>query len=159
MKVIFLDVDGVLNHRFSKARCGGVIGIEKQKVELLSKIIKATDAKVVLTSTWRTGLDDSLKPCDKCGKYLLKRLMKYGGISIFGKTEYLNVWNRGEEIIEWLKKHGDVESWIVLDDEIFKDYRRTEVIDRLVKTDWYKNGLEKEHVEQAIKLLNEKEVV
>ena len=159
MKIIFLDVDGVLNCRNSRSRCGSIIGVDRAKVERLAKIINETGAKVVLTSTWRNGLDDNLEATDKYGKYLIKALRVYGEIEIFGKTEYINVWDRGNEITEWLDRHKDVESWVVLDDEVFRDYSMTGVSKRLVKTSWYKDGLTDEHVERAIELLNEKEVI
>ena len=36
MKVIFLDIDGVLNTPFSESRCGEYIGIDDEKVEKLN---------------------------------------------------------------------------------------------------------------------------
>ena len=48
MKVLFLDVDGVLN------RCGkSAQGLEEDKVALLKQIVAATGCRIVLSSTWR----------------------------------------------------------------------------------------------------------
>ena len=56
MKVIFLDIDGVLNNEYSKTRApSGVIGIDGDKVKRLRKIVESTGAKLVLTSSWKTG--------------------------------------------------------------------------------------------------------
>ena len=55
MKIIFLDVDGVLNCKSSKSRCGGFLGIDDSKVKLLKEIIDITGAKIVLSSSWRYG--------------------------------------------------------------------------------------------------------
>ena len=58
MKVIFLDIDGVLNHEYCKALLHGIYFVEDEKVLLLKELINATAAKVVLTSTWRMGWHD-----------------------------------------------------------------------------------------------------
>lgn len=52
MKVLFLDIDGVLNaHEFDAAvMCGQ---IHRDKVERLNTVLRATGAKVVLSSAWR----------------------------------------------------------------------------------------------------------
>lgn len=52
MKVLFLDIDGVLNaHEFDESvMCGQ---IHKDKVELLNRVLLETDAKIVLSSAWR----------------------------------------------------------------------------------------------------------
>ena len=59
MKVIFLDVDGVLNDQnliFEKFKTKE-IEISKDKLLLLKKIITSSnDIKVVLSSSWRIGL-------------------------------------------------------------------------------------------------------
>lgn len=52
MKVIFLDVDGVLNSNQRRLEIGGE-SLEEEKVKLLSMIIRRTGAVVVLHSGWR----------------------------------------------------------------------------------------------------------
>ena len=59
MKVVFLDIDGVLNEEKSRSRCCGYKGIDDKKVENLAKIIKTTNAAIVLISTWK---DDWFRP-------------------------------------------------------------------------------------------------
>lgn len=46
MKVIFLDIDGVLNTNSDR-------NISNDKLRLLSELVLKTDAEVVLSSTWR----------------------------------------------------------------------------------------------------------
>ena len=59
MKVIFLDIDGVLNsyEYFDKIENLNVQGIEREidvnKIKLLKRAVDETKAKVVLTSSWR----------------------------------------------------------------------------------------------------------
>ena len=77
MKILFLDVDGVLNYDKCKARCGSFRGIESEKVALLKQIIDATGALIVLTSSWRHGLTHERKDLQNAYKYLKKKLDKY----------------------------------------------------------------------------------
>jgi hypothetical protein len=52
IKLLFLDIDGVLNAHESDpdVLCGPIF---RDKVRLLNRILRATDAKVVLSSAWR----------------------------------------------------------------------------------------------------------
>ena len=153
MKVIFLDIDGVLNCRASKSRCGGFIGIDNDKVKRLRKIVEATNAKIVLTSTWRVHWERFAKEeQDEAGNYLDRKL-KREGLHIIDKTD--DDWhNRGSGIIQWVGSHN-VDKFIILDDEEF-DYVVCGIISRLVKTSYYAEdgGLRDDHVELAIDLLN-----
>lgn len=47
MKIIFLDIDGVLNYENSKSK------VEEEKVKLLKEIVDKTGAEIVLSSDWR----------------------------------------------------------------------------------------------------------
>lgn len=151
-KFIFLDVDGVLNCATSESRCGSYVGIDNSKVELLAKIVSATDAKIVLVSSWklfwfRTDKEEQ----DELANYLDRKLKRFS-LRIIDKT-FDNGDNRGEGIAEWLKKNGWNDcSWIVLDDNVFEDYGKY-VGDHLVKTTWA-NGLTEELAEKAITKLN-----
>lgn len=60
MKIIFLDIDGVLNNQVDEER--SVIKIDhpddfisERCVTLLNELIENTGAKVVVSSTWRIG--------------------------------------------------------------------------------------------------------
>ena len=56
MKIIFLDIDGVLNCVTTKERIPGsklLLGMEDIKIRYLKEIVDRTDAKIVLTSTWK----------------------------------------------------------------------------------------------------------
>ena len=79
MKIVFLDIDGVLNCEGSRSRCVGYRGIDDKKVENLAKIVKATGAEIVLTSTWK----EDWRKTDKAhqgmmANYLDKKLKKQG---------------------------------------------------------------------------------
>lgn len=72
------------------------------------------------------------------------------GLPIIGTTPYIDG-NRGEEIRAYLNEHEEIEKFIILDDERFKDFYELE--DYLLKTDFYNGGLTEEHTEEAIKIL------
>lgn len=60
MKIIFLDIDGVLNCSTSKSFChddlyGIITGIDSDKVKRLAKIVEITGAEIVLSSDWKDG--------------------------------------------------------------------------------------------------------
>ena len=152
MKVIFLDIDGVLNCWASKSRePGGCIGIDDERVKLLRKISDATEAKIVLTSTWQQewrpeGITDS-------GKYLIKKLRKEG-LNVYSRTGKWSWNNRGQGIVDWITNAPEeVESWIVLHDEFYEDFPRCGIMPHLIQTDFYTDGLNDTHVERAIELL------
>lgn len=141
MKIIFLDIDGVLNYENSKSK------VEDEKVKLLKEIVDRTGAKIVLSSDWRCWLD---KPDEDIG-LLLDRFRKYG-LEIFSTTPITKHGYRGAEIYQWLNEWtGEtVERFIILDDNMdMKPY-----MDRLVQTD-YKCGLCRKEVKMAVKMLGE----
>lgn len=106
MKVIFLDVDGVLNS-YSRGRGGN---ISKGLLKKLRNIVWATDAKIVVSSSWRLFPVARLK---------LKRYLKYKGMEAFDWTIDLgdNI-PRGDEITYWLEINANlgIESYVILDD-------------------------------------------
>ena len=159
MKIIFLDVDGVLNSKMYKAT--PVEGdtdnhnyIDLSRVKLVADIVNATDAKIVLSSSWRVDWDKSDDLCGNDAKYINKCLNKYG-ISIIDKTPYISLFTeRRKEILIWLSNHYlEVESFVVLDD-MNKGWEQ--LADRVVVTNPNGYGLEEEHVKKAIELLNTK---
>lgn len=69
VRVIFLDIDGVLNSNFwnknhqTEISDGTLIDIEK--IRLLSTLVKNTNAKIILHSGWKFWFDSSLHPLRK----------------------------------------------------------------------------------------------
>ena len=153
MKVIFLDIDGVLNHDNSREVVkGGIIGLNKECCTQLKRIVDTTGAEIVLVSTWKMWWSPIYNECKFDGKYLSDTFAEYG-LSIIDKTTGPCGDGRGQGILDYLNAHSDIESYIVLDDEIFRDYRCPEIMDRLVKTSFYKWGLTKRLADRAIQLL------
>lgn len=155
MKVLFLDIDGVLNSRgYDRKRdWTKQDDIDETRLPLLKEIVDSTGAKIVLSSTWRQHWDKTDAKCDEDGAYI-NGLFAAHGLRIYDKTPYLGISaSRREEVREWLDEHGEaVERFVIIDDYRF-DW--AELQDRLVLTNpHFGAGLEKEHVEKAIALLN-----
>ena len=155
MKIVFLDIDGVLNCEGSRSRCAGYRGIDDKKAENLAQIVRATGAKIVLISTWK----DDWRKTDKAhqgmmANYLDKKLKKQG-LAAWDKTRdfvgerYLS---RGEGILEYLAR-GGAQGYVILDDWQF-DYDSCGLTGNYVKTDNYNGGLTEELAEKAIGILN-----
>ena len=82
MKVIFLDIDGVLNNANTKDRTPDkFIGIEDIFVKRLVDIVRSTKTKVVLSSSWRTMWEDEPDYI-----YMIEKL-KSKGIELYGYTQ------------------------------------------------------------------------
>ena len=156
MKVIFLDIDGVLNDNFTQSKIFGYDFVDDDKVERLKTIIDATGAKVVLSSTWRDGWydwDNGRKTMSSEMFIELEKKLRDFGIELFDKTPmfkgHLSV--RGQEIRYWLEHQTEeIESFVILEDwENLFPYND----DNIVWTD-IDEGLTEECMELAIDKLN-----
>lgn len=111
-KVLFLDIDGVLNSERSCLAFGDfphdVEGPCRQKFDevalrLIRGIVERADAGIVLSSSWRI-------------------IHHYGKVAngldlpIFDRTPSL-LGGRGEEIAAWLADHPEVETYAIVDDD------------------------------------------
>ena len=154
MKIIFLDIDGVLNSEMYEASrkddCGDGY-IDLSRVKLLADIVNATDAKIVLISSLRLDWNKNPDLCGKDGKYINQCLAKYG-LSIMDKTPYFSLFTeRRKEVLSWLLDHqSEVERFVIIDD--MKD-GWGELDYRVVNTNPQGYGLVEAHVEKAIELL------
>ena len=137
MKVVFLDVDGVLNDAVTTKDLMNDLP-KKDHLDCLKMIIDATGAKIVLSSTWR------LFPG---ARNVVKSALRTVELEFIDKTEELR--DRASEIQEWLSRHPEVEKFVILDDEEISG----KFPNNLVQTTFYQ-GLLPEHAEKAIKILN-----
>lgn len=111
MKILFLDVDGVLN------RCGASgHGLESDKISILKTIIDATGCEIVLSSTWRKSKEQR----QRLHKVLESDGIKWNGdrTPVFErKVGFL--WEadgRGKEIQSWLTDNAPNATFVILDD-------------------------------------------
>lgn len=144
MKILFLDVDGVMNSHRTAVGIGGfgymakgilnMTDIEVRAatkwdpvaVGMLKRLLKETRCKVVVSSVWRKGA--TLKE--------LRWLFQAYGLpksAVIGKTGSHRSGFRGREIRQWFADHRHlvIKDYLILDDDSdFFKYQKP----RLVKT-------------------------
>lgn len=162
MKVIFLDVDGVLNSeddlmRYRKENNINhtilYANVEDRPLKLLKQLVDKTAAKIVVSSSWRIG-------CERSGREsvfgtelytkLVKRLKDYD-MEVYDITPSLSGNSqRGDEIRQWLQTCQDeIENFVILDD----DSDMCEFVETNLVQTTYKHGLTEEHITKAIQVL------
>lgn len=154
MKILFLDFDGVITTYESGWR------IDLKKLELLDNIIKSTDAKIVVSSSWTVGNDnvDDFKDY-LCSTWRVKTIgendiFKNFVRQIYDITDKKGAW-RGDEIQRWLDKHeDDVDTYAILDDD--SDFHNDQLF-HFVQTDTYE-GLTAREVKLCTYILNNNKV-
>ena len=148
MKIIFLDIDGVLNNPGCYAKASGTMTpADPGCVAVLNHIVDETGALIVISSTWKLhGLI-----------FCRERLLEWGvrAHKILDRTPNLQAKNktRAEEIQRWLDDradHDSIESFVILDDEANMGH----LVHRLVKVAGYR-GLIMPDAELAIAMLSE----
>ena len=112
MNVLFLDIDGVMNNE-DLLTFGGWNTIGDLQLDMLKKIVEKTNAKIVLSSSWR--LEDFTKKLVE--EALSKRDLVLLDRTIQIKDKQWSIVPRAHEILEWLSRHPEVEKFAVLDDE------------------------------------------
>lgn len=155
MKVIFLDIDGVLNSLAYDQRrnINEQSNIDETRLPFIKEIVAATNAVIVLSSTWREHWDKSQENRDVAGQYIQELFSKYG-LSIYDKTPVLGYRSkRKDEIKQWLINTSEtIESFVIIDDYRFGWEEYSEQL--ILTNPNFGLGIEKEHVLQAISLLN-----
>lgn len=145
MKTLFLDIDGVLNHRVDaevdhtmllqvhnqmrRFRRDDVYlrlkWLQPTAVARVNQILDATGAQLIISSTWR-----KLNTQEE-----LQILLGVRGLShqIMGMTpvlppkHFMEQVPRGEEIGAWLADHPEVTSFAILDDDWVDPYKAQHV--------------------------------
>jgi len=154
MRVLFLDVDGVLNSapdRRGGKPTGGILGVDDDKLEILRDIVRQSGAFIVLTSTWKQSWGVMWQPGTL--RYLTDKLQQKN-MEIMGCTMERIPGERGTGIQRWLAYHGPVDGWAVLDDDIFPDFAERGILPRLIKTNFYRGGLTRDKIDPCVRMLN-----
>lgn len=146
IKVIFLDCDYVLNDESTEDSyiMNGIkyTGVDDDKVAILKRIVEQTNAKLVISSSWRNF--------PIAMEYLKEKLGKYLSSQIIGTTPRTGV-NRYYNIKSWLDDRIDILVYAVIDDIILSDMFQFE--DAFFLTDKV-SGLTDEIADKIISHLN-----
>lgn len=153
MKVIFLDIDGVLNesdYRKEMMSKGHIsVVLQQEQLVLLKRIVDATEASIVLTSSWRKFWRNN-ECVDSAGQIIVKALDEHD-LFIIDKTPIIRAGSRSNEVEAWLKNKPYVSQYVILDDN---DYSWS----RKLRTHWIQcpaaTGLTTHLAERAIDVLN-----
>lgn len=150
MKVIFLDINGVLFLNSDEVNLDSIIFNEKS-MKNLKKIIESTSSSIVLTSTWRTGYNN---PENIFWNAILYNFTRYNienkiiGVTPVINHEFKEV-SRGIEITQWINSNPNLDNYIILDDDEVSDIDTN----RLLLCDPFK-GIDDYITSKAIKILN-----
>lgn len=155
MKVIFLDFDGVIT-------VPPKWYIKADKIKYIKKIVEATGAKIVISSSYRAGCPPTVQETIKsiigkekrCPKnrmlfWLLDHIYDCTPFYSEGKYKILNS-GRGGEIEAWLNVHPEVENYVIIDDD--GDMLDSQLY-HFVQTN-YEDGITEIEMNRAIKVLN-----
>lgn len=141
MKVLFLDIDGVVNSEESfKNGSGGNTDIDPYMAFLVGKIQLETDCKVVLSSSWRHHPDGI--------KMVEDRVVKIIDKTPFSRSKERD--KRGYEIQDWLDAHPEVSRYAIIDDS---GDMLEEQMENFFQTTWQK-GITEEIMQKIIIHLN-----
>lgn len=117
MKIIFLDVDGVLitERAYWQAQLNHLTTplFDQRALLALRWLVEQTGARLVLTSSWRTRPNCSPSP-----SYLrLKSTLLYNRTPLYDQTPILTAptLDRSDEVAAWLAEHAP-EHYVILDD-------------------------------------------
>ena len=145
IKIIFLDVDGVLNNgtwameMFEQGvRVYHDDLLYEPSLAQLKRIVDETGAIIVVSSSWRQ--------IPTAYAHLREWLEMYG-LEIHDKTPYVGG-TRGNDITAWFNRHPGEYRYVILDDEDDMDGH----MEHLVKTDFYL-GLTEERADECIRRL------
>lgn len=179
MNIIFLDFDGVINTLNGSLEPKEDENALEKRIKILGDICKIYDCKVVITSSHKDSIDEETLETDLDWIQEYFDLFKKYGIECIGRTPcikteiipgiYVDTWKENE-ILEYLKRHPEVERFCIIDDDdrvsvpkkekkdfsnsdlnMFRDY----LISPLLYSDKDPNlaGLQESHIEEIGKIL------
>ena len=157
IKVIFLDIDGVLNsedlaqrrveERKKEYNAGLYTFIDEKAVKIVTDICEKYNVGLVISSSWRSTTVEQTKRdfSDPCYA-LLHPIIPY----ICGCTPKLGFSiDRGFEIEKYLMDNPDIKEYVILDDD--SDMLECQE-NNFIQTSWL-HGLTEEHVPEIKRIL------
>lgn len=180
MKVLFLDMDGVLNSNayfrspsYAESRAMRAMGddesygdewtsmVDNDLVKILNRVIRETGAKVVISSSWRyhrnpDEMQDILDRCGFKGEVIGRtpRALEIDPSSVGAPPMRMSqLYDRGYEILQWLVQNSHLnvaDNFAIVDDQ----WEMTPVKDHFVRTSMA-CGITEEDADRLIAILND----
>lgn len=148
-RLIFLDIDGVLN-AFGTWKEGDPM-LNRGCIEQLNVLLEKTNAQLVISSSWRYQMISGETTCAGFERMLESHGLHAPSRLVVGHTvSDEEIEGRGNQILDWIERNKYGGRWVVLDDD---DFDTKEVADRLVLTK-SSVGLTASEVEKALKILS-----
>lgn len=150
MRVLFLDFDGVLNsHGFLRDHRGEDEPLlDPCCMAHLRDIIEQTDARIVLTTSWRRHWSAEKTALGDIGQHIDNTFAEYG-LTVFDKTPDEHT-RREENIRAYLTAHPDITTYAVLDDAFLE----ADIVEgHFVRTSSLRGGLNADAAQATIGLL------
>ena len=123
MKIIFLDIDGVLNHddwyvskKFAQLSTADDVelDVDPRCAQRIIDICSQCNAKIVISSSWRLNMHGTIKRLEKGG---IPQELIIGSTPVFTFISSPNLdRSRGGEIEAYLSQCGDVTNYAIIDD-------------------------------------------
>lgn len=159
MKVIFLDIDGVLNsedlarrriehfHEWNDRTNEKFYDfIDENAVKLISDLCEQYDIKLVISSSWRSWtLEKTIADFSSDYMLLLHPLIPF----IIGVTPRTESRIRGEEIAIYLQNNSDITDYCIIDDD--DDMLQEQTLNFVQTSFWH--GLTSEHLPKIKSIL------
>lgn len=167
MRYVFLDVDGVLNNRYTKnspeeGYINRMAALDFHNIDILKRLMDEiydkygrNKVKLILTSSWRAGGEIKMNSL----RHILDFYLAKWGVLIDEEVMDLPYkYNRGAEICNYLNLHSDdLEGYLVLDDYYFDDFDAYRIPRHWVHTVYEssagKGGLQSKHIPYALKMM------
>ncbi|MBQ6523527.1 MAG: hypothetical protein IJI12_02565 [Atopobiaceae bacterium] len=156
MKAIFLDIDGVIATPTS-VRLNYLLGRgpDRQRFDTVSltylrRLVAATGAIVVLTSTWREDMQTGDPYVNAIMDNLFAQL-EDAGAPVSSLTPIIQTADRSAEIGAWLDEHP-CEAYVIFDD-LARFADRPEVVEGHLVLIADSEGIRHHHFQQALQIL------
>ena len=144
MKAIFLDFDGVIT-----LPPKWILNLDK--IKLIKKIVDETDAKIVVSSSWRADtIENTIKRSFKLQSETNETITWFIN-HLYDVTPYKSS-ERGVEIKVYLDRHPEVDNYVIIDDD---SDMLDEQLYHFVQTN-FEDGITEIEANRAIKILNKK---
>lgn len=155
LMTVLLDIDGVLvttpGWRTAELHRDGFLKFNEKAQKNLIKLIRETNASIVLTTTHRITYS-----VEKWKEIFNNRGIPVETIEkVNSKQTIEDMLDRGKEIREWVDNFGTNKNFVIIDDDLSINDLPSEIKDKLVLTKSL-IGLDSESTDKAIKILRGK---